>query len=229
LDGASELMAKLGGQGGVALPEFLAQLAAAATASAVLAWLYGRYGRALGNRRAFALNFVPLTITTMFVIAVVKSSLALSLGLVGALSIVRFRTAIRDPEELIYLFACIGLGLGFGANQWVASGAAFVALIVIAVVFAKLKPRLEGGASQWLLVQGAAAMNLEALTKAVEGAVKRARLTRYEGDGEKSEAAFDLELAAGEGRGMSAVLAAVRGVDPRAKCVVVDQPGRAVE
>jgi uncharacterized membrane protein YhiD involved in acid resistance len=43
--------------------------------------------------------------------------LALSLGLVGALSIVRFRTAIKDPEELIYLFAAIAIGLGLGADQ----------------------------------------------------------------------------------------------------------------
>lgn len=50
------------------------------------------------------------------VIFVVKSSLALSLGLVGALSIVRFRTPIKGPEELVYLFLSIAIGLGFGAG-----------------------------------------------------------------------------------------------------------------
>ena len=55
--------------------------------------------------------------TTMIIITIVKSSLALSLGLVGALSIVRFRAAIKEPEELIYLFICIAIGLGYGANQ----------------------------------------------------------------------------------------------------------------
>ena len=50
------------------------------------------------------------------VITVVKSSLALSLGLVGALSIVRFRTPIKEPEELGYLFLTIAVGLGFGAG-----------------------------------------------------------------------------------------------------------------
>ncbi len=50
-------------------------------------------------------------------ILVVKTSLALSLGFVGALSIIRFRTPIKEPEELIYLFLSIGLGLGYGANQ----------------------------------------------------------------------------------------------------------------
>ena len=51
------------------------------------------------------------------VIVVVKSSLALSLGLVGALSIVRFRTPIKEPEELVYLFLAIALGLGYGAGH----------------------------------------------------------------------------------------------------------------
>ena len=48
---------------------------------------------------------------------IVKNSLALSLGLVGALSIVRFRAAIKEPEELIYLFLIIATGLGCGAGQ----------------------------------------------------------------------------------------------------------------
>ena len=56
-------------------------------------------------------------ITTTIVITIVKSSLALSLGLVGALSIVRFRTPIKEPEELVFLFLIIATGLGCGAGQ----------------------------------------------------------------------------------------------------------------
>ena len=56
-------------------------------------------------------------ITTTIVITIVKSSLALSLGLVGALSIVRFRAAIKEPEELVFLFLVIATGLGCGAGQ----------------------------------------------------------------------------------------------------------------
>ncbi|MCI0696355.1 DUF4956 domain-containing protein [candidate division KSB1 bacterium] len=89
--------------------------------SAVLAYLlslvYAQYGHALSNRKMFARNFVMITMTTMLIITIVKASLALSLGLVGALSIVRFRAAIKEPEELAYLFLAIGIGLGFGADQ----------------------------------------------------------------------------------------------------------------
>jgi hypothetical protein len=79
---------------------------------------YDRYGRSLNNRTNFSNNFILLCIVTTLVIIIVKHSLALSLGLVGALSIVRFRAAIKEPEELVFLFLIISLGLCFGANQF---------------------------------------------------------------------------------------------------------------
>ncbi len=82
-----------------------------------LGYIYIKYGRSLSNRRDFARNFVLVAATTTLIITIVKSSLALSLGLVGALSIVRFRAAIKEPEELAYLFLTIAIGLGLGADQ----------------------------------------------------------------------------------------------------------------
>ena len=71
--------------------------------------------------------------TTMLIISIVKSSLALSLGLVGALSIVRFRAAIKEPEELTFLFLCISIGLGMGAGQVFITIFGFI-LIVVAII-----------------------------------------------------------------------------------------------
>ena len=70
-----------------------------------------------------------MSLTTFLVITVVKSSLALSLGLVGALSVIRFRTPIKEPEELVYLFLAIGIGLGFGANQIIITLGCFLIII----------------------------------------------------------------------------------------------------
>jgi len=83
----------------------------------VIRFLYLHYGRSLNNREYFGNIFMLLSLATCSVIIIVKYSLALSLGLVGALSIVRFRAAIKEPEELVYLFLVIALGLSFGANQ----------------------------------------------------------------------------------------------------------------
>lgn len=103
----------------VAIPmvDFLINLILAALVAFVLNLIYVRCGMSLSNRKMFGRNFVLIGMTTMLIIAIVKSSLALSLGLVGALSIVRFRAAIKEPEELAYLFLTIGTGLGFGAGQ----------------------------------------------------------------------------------------------------------------
>jgi len=79
-----------------------------------------------------------IALTTMLVITIVKSSLALSLGLVGALSIVRFRSAIKEPEELAYLFLAISIGLGMGANQIMVTVIAFGIISVIIITAHKL-------------------------------------------------------------------------------------------
>jgi len=85
--------------------------------SYLLGLIYSKFGKNLSNRSYLAFTFPLLGLATMTIITVVKSSLALSLGLVGALSIVRFRTPIKEPEELIYLFICLSLGLAVGADQ----------------------------------------------------------------------------------------------------------------
>jgi len=102
-----------------------------ALTAAILKLFYVRFGRSISNRQRLADNFVAIAVTTALVITIVKSSLALSLGLVGALSIVRFRTAIKEPEELAYLFLSIALGLGFGAHQWLITLVAFGVILIV--------------------------------------------------------------------------------------------------
>jgi hypothetical protein len=97
----------------------------------VIRLYYIRFGEAVSNRKRFANNFLPLALSTMLIITIVKSSIALSLGLVGALSIVRFRAAIKDPEELTYLFLVIGLGLAMGANQFIIGIIAIPAILLL--------------------------------------------------------------------------------------------------
>ena len=99
------------------LNSFLSSLIAATILSLLIQFFYLRYASTLSNKFEFSKNFVILGITTTIVITIVKSSLALSLGLVGALSIVRFRAAIKEPEELVFLFLIIATGLGCGAGQ----------------------------------------------------------------------------------------------------------------
>ena len=102
--------------------------------SILIGFVYVKYGKSISNKKDFSYNFPLLSMTTLFIISVVKSSLALSLGLVGALSIVRFRSAIKEPEELIYLFICIAIGLGLGANQIVSTIIITIFIILFIVI-----------------------------------------------------------------------------------------------
>ena len=76
-----------------------------------------------------------LSLIVFLVILIVKSSLALSLGLVGALSIVRFRTPIKEPEELIYLFLAIAIGLGYGAGQTLTTTSILTLIFIVSFIF----------------------------------------------------------------------------------------------
>lgn len=102
--------------------------------------LYRRYATTVSDRDGFSGVFPMLTMVTVVIIFVVKSSLALSLGLVGALSIVRFRAAIKTPEELVYLFLCIGVGLSLGAEH------RLLALVTVVVVTLFVVARHHSGA-----------------------------------------------------------------------------------
>ena len=102
---------------------------------------YIKFGTSLSNRKQFASNFFLITISTTLIVSIIQTSLALSLGLVGALSIVRFRNAIKEPEELSYLFFCITLGLAFGANKRLLAFSAGVIIIAILIIRSLIKDR----------------------------------------------------------------------------------------
>ncbi len=104
--------------------------------SQVLSWHYRRFSPVASNKRKFARTFGFIATTTMLVITIVKTSLALSLGLVGALSIIRFRTPIKEPEELAYLFLAIVVGLGLGASDPATNGTLQDLRLITIVVFA---------------------------------------------------------------------------------------------
>ena len=101
----------------LSLTALLINLGVGVFLSLLLRWHFKHFGSTLSNREEFSQVCPFILLTTILIITVVKSSLALSLGLVGALSIVRFRTPIKEPEELAYLFISIAMGLGLGADQ----------------------------------------------------------------------------------------------------------------
>ena len=115
----------------IAIWELLGNLGLSVVFALVLSYVIRRFSRIIGDRSQYTVVILALMPTMVLIISVVRSSLALSLGLVGALSIVRFRTPIKEPEELMYLFVAIAAGLGLGANQTLPTALAFVFVMLV--------------------------------------------------------------------------------------------------
>lgn len=112
----------------------------------VLSLTVKKFGRLMTDKSQYTLIFLTLVPTMVLIISVIKHSFALSLGLVGALSIVRFRTPIKEPEELVYLFLAIAVGLGLGADQVLPTTICFffIVIILIAVSLVRRHSTLKG-------------------------------------------------------------------------------------
>lgn len=95
--------------------------------------VYRSYTRKTFYSKSFNISLAALTVITAAIILTIQSSIVVSLGMVGALSIVRFRTAIKDPMDLVFLFWAISIGIICGAG--LAGIALFESVIVTAGIF----------------------------------------------------------------------------------------------
>lgn len=162
--------------------------------SACLGRIYLLYGNSFSDRRNLSRGFMILSLVTFLVITVVKSSLALSLGLVGALSIVRFRTPIKEPEDLIYLFLSIAIGLGIGANQILIT--TFISLVIMLFLIAGRYFQIRDAAMTGitLTLESTKKPNFDNVCEGLSEFCSRVSLTTYEKGEGGSTIIFDIEL-----------------------------------
>lgn len=80
----------------------------------VICFIYNRFFRGVVYNRSFAVTLVGMTVLTCMVTLAISTNVVLSLGMVGALSIVRYRTAVKDPMDLLYMFWAITTGIAVG-------------------------------------------------------------------------------------------------------------------
>ena len=132
------------------LLDLLRNMALGVVFAVILAVMAGRSRRLVGSMNQYLSLFMMLIPTMILIITVIKSSIALSLGLVGALSIVRFRTPIKEPEELTYIFVAIAVGLGLGANQVLATIIGFVVILIALGPSALISSKSASGNSVYL-------------------------------------------------------------------------------
>jgi hypothetical protein len=180
----------------ISIPDFLFNLVLTGLLAYILGLVYVKVGNALSNRDLFARNFVVLAMTTMTIITIVKSSLALSLGLVGALSIIRFRAAIKEPEELNYLFLAISLGLGLGAGQTLLTVSAFLVITGV-LILRHLVRRSQPTPNFFLTITspGQARIDLPRIIAVLRQHAPSATLKRFDENPEIIEASFHVQFA----------------------------------
>jgi hypothetical protein len=115
--GIEELMKSTSGRVG-SITEWVLSLFTVIAFSYIVKLLYVRKSRSIADKNYFSSLFLLFSISIFLIISTIKASLVLSLGMVGALSIVRFRNAIKDTEQVMYLLFLIAFSLALAANQY---------------------------------------------------------------------------------------------------------------
>ena len=106
-----------------------------------IAWIYRRNFRGVMYSNNFTLTLVLMTLITCPVVMCIRESVALSMGMVGALSIVRFRTAVKDPLDTAYMFWALTMGILLGAGQFFLTALTVVGIAVLITVLVQIQSK----------------------------------------------------------------------------------------
>ena len=119
------------------VPQMAAALLAAVLLGALIYWVYQRFYAGVLFSRSFAMTLVGMSVLTCMVTLAISSNVVISLGMVGALSIVRFRTAVKDPLDLLYLFWAITAGITTGAGMYLLAASASAVMIGVLALLSR--------------------------------------------------------------------------------------------
>ena len=176
-----------------------------AALGALLYFVYRATYRGTLYSKSFNLTLLLVTVITTMVMIIIGSNLALSLGMVGSLSIIRFRTAIKEPRDIAFLFWAIAAGLACGSEMYLVG---LLGSAVIAVILVVSTLDVYDSTSYLLVVRGGAALAEDALQAACKPHVKALKLRMHNTDAGGEEYTFELRLKDGA---QSALAATVRG------------------
>ena len=151
------------------VPGMLTALAIALLLGGVIYLVYRKFYVGVIFSRSFAITLVGMTVLTCMVTLAISTNIVISLGMVGALSIVRFRTAIKDPMDLVFMFWSISIGIICGAGLYE------IALVtsVGVTVFILVLDMLPVGKAPMMLVVNSSEMNGEKAVLDVVGKYAR--------------------------------------------------------
>ena len=120
---------------GASLTSIALGLVTAVLMGAVIYFIYSKFYVGVIYSRSFAITLVGMTVLTAMVTLAISTNIVISLGMVGALTIVRFRTAVKDPLDLLYLFWAITTGITSGAGMYLLVVITAVVMIGMIILF----------------------------------------------------------------------------------------------
>jgi len=134
----------------VTLSDFLGNMFIALICGIIISIVYRYVYNGSNYSRSFVNSLVLLTLITSVVLLVIGNNLARAFGLVGAMSIIRFRTAVKDTQDIVFIFFCLAIGMatGVGMNLIAVVATGFISLVVIGLYKTNL---FESNKKQYLL------------------------------------------------------------------------------
>lgn len=109
-------------------------LTAALIMGIIIYFVYKKLYQGVVYSRNYAITLIGMSVLTCMVTLAISTNIVISLGMVGALSIVRYRTAIKEPLDLMYMFWAITTGITVGASMYILALAAAVIMIIVIIV-----------------------------------------------------------------------------------------------
>jgi len=127
--------------GSITIAAILISMIASLICGIIIALVYRQAYEGVLFQKSYALTIVLVCLVTTMVIMVISGNLVLSLGMVGALSIVRFRAAIKDPLDIVYIFWAVGVGIANGVAYFSVSFISSIFISICLLIFNKISSR----------------------------------------------------------------------------------------
>lgn len=139
----------------VSLVDFIIGFAETILFSLVILWIYNKFSLSVANKRITSSLFPLFAVSIFIIVITIKSSIVLSLGLVGALSIIRFRTAVKEQEQIIYLLILTGISISTAAGSFLYPFAFVVFIFIYSFLRYKNSIKIQQTINDQLIVKGA--------------------------------------------------------------------------
>jgi len=202
--------------------DFIINILVAALLAFIIKIFYVKFATTFSNREKFSSIFLPMALSTLLIITVVKASIALSLGLVGALSIVRFRAAIKEPEELTYIFLIIGIGLTCGANKPMLAIAAITLILPLIYLNTRMGRRKVMTKDKLLINIRTASSDIDIISNTLSSHLKYVELKRMEDNNDGMFLTFVTQVE--DVQSISEIRKSLKSLDQNMQLTIIDQP-----